>query len=126
MRDTSNATSPLDPGSQTLLTARESDHESVFRSFRRWPLVPSPELQRLRSVLLKCDAVMGPDSVHELSDSARKLLELVTEELERREASGGPVFRTNAPEPEATVKGETPVQRLMKGRKAPWPGISSS
>jgi hypothetical protein len=61
------------------------DDDSVFRSFRRWPLVPSRELLRLRSVLLRCGVMAGPGSARELSESATKLLALVNEELERRE-----------------------------------------
>ncbi|MEZ2391550.1 hypothetical protein AB6813_18765 [bacterium RCC_150] len=59
-------------------------HDSLFRTFRRWPLVPSPELLRIRAALQRCDATGTPGWPGGLSDSARELLDLVTGELERR------------------------------------------
>lgn len=56
----------------------------IFDSFRRWPLVPSSELLQLRTALLQCMELAAPESGRELSDSARRLLGLVTDELERR------------------------------------------
>ncbi|MCB5273329.1 hypothetical protein BJG92_00849 [Arthrobacter sp. SO5] len=60
----------------------------LFDSFRRWPLVPSSQLLRLRTALLQCVELASPDNGRDLSDSARKLLRLVTDELDRR--SGAP------------------------------------
>lgn len=56
----------------------------LFDAFRRWPLVPSSQLLRLRSALLQCLELACPDNGRDLSDSSRKLLRLVTEELDRR------------------------------------------
>ena len=63
----------------------------MFDSFRRWPLVPSAQLVRLRSALLQCVELASPGNGRDLSESAGKLLRLVTDELERRNgAAGGP------------------------------------
>ncbi|MGP4032730.1 hypothetical protein [Pseudarthrobacter sp. 1C304] len=63
----------------------------MFDSFRRWPLVPSSQLVRLRSALLQCVELASPDNGRDLSESAGKLLQLVTDELERRTGpSAGP------------------------------------
>ncbi|MDR7082787.1 hypothetical protein J2X01_002077 [Arthrobacter ginsengisoli] len=65
--------------------------ELMFDAFRRWPLVPSSQLLRLRSALLQCVELASPDNGRDPSDSARRLLQLVTDELERRNgASAGP------------------------------------
>lgn len=58
--------------------------ELMFDSFRRWPLVPSAQLVRLRSALLQCVELASPDKGRDLSESAGKLLRLVTDELDRR------------------------------------------
>ena len=58
--------------------------ELMFDSFRRWPLVPSAQLVRLRSALLQCVEMASPDNGRDLSESAGKLLRLVTDELDRR------------------------------------------
>lgn len=58
--------------------------ELMFDSFRRWPLVPSAQLVRLRSALLQCVELASPDRGRDLSESAGKLLRLVTDELDRR------------------------------------------
>ncbi|WP_346927816.1 hypothetical protein [uncultured Arthrobacter sp.] len=63
--------------------------ELMFDSFRRWPLVPSSQLVRLRSALLQCVELASPDNGRDLSESAGKLLRLVTEELERRTDTPG-------------------------------------
>lgn len=63
----------------------------LFDAFRRWPLVPSSQLLRLRTALLQCVEVASPDNGRDISESARKLLGLVTGELERRNvAPAGP------------------------------------
>ena len=63
----------------------------MFDSFRRWPLVPSAQLVRLRSALLQCVELASPDNGRDLSESAGKLLRLVTDELDRRNGySAGP------------------------------------
>lgn len=62
---------------------------SIFDSFRRWPLVPSSQLVRLRSALLQCVELASPDNGRDLSESAGKLLRLVTDELERRNGTPG-------------------------------------
>ncbi len=64
--------------------------ELMFDSFRRWPLVPSSQLVRLRSALLQCVELASPDKGRDLSESAGKLLQLVTDELERRNDTPGP------------------------------------
>ena len=56
----------------------------MFDAFRRWPLVPSAQLVRLRSALLQCVELASPDNGRHLSESAGKLLRLVTDELDRR------------------------------------------
>ncbi|MDN4644367.1 hypothetical protein [Arthrobacter sp. PsM3] len=61
----------------------------IFDSFRRWPLVPSSQLVRLRSALLQCVEMASPDNGRDLSESAGKLLRLVTDELERRSGTPG-------------------------------------
>ena len=66
----------------------------MFDSFRRWPLVPSSQLVRLRSALLQCVELASPDNGRDLSESAGKLLQLVTDELDRRTGpSAGPAAR---------------------------------
>ena len=62
----------------------------MFDSFRRWPLVPSSQLVRLRSALLQCVELASPDKGRDLSESAGKLLQLVTDELERRNDTPSP------------------------------------
>jgi hypothetical protein len=64
--------------------------ELIFDSFRRWPLVPSSQLVRLRSALLQCLELASPDKGRDLSESAGSLLQLVTDELERRNDTPGP------------------------------------
>lgn len=49
----------------------------VFVTFRRWPLVPSAELQQLQATLSQCVELAG-------LESARELLLVVTDELLRR------------------------------------------
>lgn len=61
----------------------------MFDSFRRWPLVPSGQLVRLRSALLQCVELASPDEGRNLSESAEKLLQLVTDELDRRNSAAG-------------------------------------
>lgn len=56
----------------------------LFDAFRRWPLVPSSQLLRLRSALLQCLELASPDNGRDLSESAGKLLRMVTDELDRR------------------------------------------
>ncbi|WP_143711755.1 hypothetical protein [Paenarthrobacter aurescens] len=56
----------------------------VQELFRRWPLVPSRELIRIRRALLQCRQIGRAGGGHELSEPALALLELVTAELERR------------------------------------------
>lgn len=51
----------------------------VFQAFRRWPLVPTADLLRLKATLECCISVAGSGS-----DSAHALLELINEELSRR------------------------------------------
>lgn len=63
-------------------------HSPVQQLFRRWPSVPSRELERIRRVLLHCDEISHSDSTHRLSELAQALLDLVTGELERRRDSG--------------------------------------
>jgi hypothetical protein len=64
--------------------------ELIFDSFRRWPLVPSSQLVRLRSALLQCLELASPDRGRDLSESAGRLLQLVTDELQRRNDAPGP------------------------------------
>lgn len=61
---------------------------AVQELFRRWPSVPSRELERIRGVLLHCDEISHSDSTHRLSEPAQTLLDLVTGELERRREAG--------------------------------------
>jgi hypothetical protein len=56
----------------------------VQELFRRWPLVPSRELIRIRRALLQCRQMGGEGREHELSEPALALLDVVTSELERR------------------------------------------
>jgi hypothetical protein len=61
---------------------------AVQQLFRRWPSVPSRELERIRLVLLHCDEIAHPSATRRLSEPAQALLDLVTGELERRRESG--------------------------------------
>lgn len=61
-----------------------SGQSAVQQLFRRWPRVPSRELERIRQVLLHCDELGNPAATHHLSECAQALLALVTAELERR------------------------------------------
>ncbi|QYF90464.1 MULTISPECIES: hypothetical protein [Arthrobacter] len=69
-----------------MSTGRPDAHESassrIFVMFPRWPLVPSADLYRLQAALTRCADL-------EDSGSARELLLLVTDELERRTAEPG-------------------------------------
>ncbi|MFK0004555.1 hypothetical protein ACIQTZ_06215 [Paenarthrobacter sp. NPDC090520] len=89
---------------------------AVRQLFRRWPLVPTRELERIRHVLVHCDQLGSPDT-HHLSEPAQALLDLITSELNnRREAAkaahpaGGrplaPVKPPTSPKPEKPVVGE--------------------
>src|SRR5438105_3958501 len=55
---------------------------AVQQLFRRWPSVPTRELERIRRVLLHCDEIARPAATHRLSEPAQALLDLVTGELE--------------------------------------------
>lgn len=61
---------------------------AVQQLFRRWPFVPSRELERIRLVLLHCDEIAHPAVIRRLSEPAQALLDLVTGELARRRESG--------------------------------------
>jgi hypothetical protein len=65
-----------------------SRQSAVQQLFRRWPLVPSRELERIRRVLLHCDELGHPAATRHLSEPAQALLDLVTAELERRNEPG--------------------------------------
>lgn len=65
-----------------------SRQSAVQQLFRRWPRVPSRELERIRQVLLHCDELGNPAATHHLSEPAQALLDLVTTELERRRKPG--------------------------------------
>lgn len=60
---------------------------AVRQLFRRWPLVPTRELERIRHVLIHCDE-LGSPGTHHLSEPAQALLDLITTELERRRSPG--------------------------------------
>ncbi len=49
----------------------------IFHTYRRWPLVPTQDLQKLREALMQCMAAAG-------SEPAEELLGLVEDELTRR------------------------------------------
>ncbi|WP_035741619.1 hypothetical protein [Arthrobacter sp. MA-N2] len=78
---------------------------AIQELFRRWPSVPSRELERIRRVLLHCDELAHPAATHRLSEPARALLDLVTGELERRRegnhqpSSNTPVGGLSKPSP---------------------------
>lgn len=61
---------------------------AIQQLFRRWPFVPSRELERIRLVLLHCDEIAHPSATHRLSEPGQALLDLVEGELERRRESG--------------------------------------
>ncbi|MDQ0236039.1 hypothetical protein J2S91_002390 [Arthrobacter bambusae] len=65
-----------------------SRQSAVQQLFRRWPRVPSRELERIRRVLLHCDEIGNSAATHHLSEPAQALLALVTAELERRNEPG--------------------------------------
>ena len=58
----------------------------IFGTFRRWPLVPSAELDRLRDALANCVELVG-------SEAADELLGLITKELKQRSAEEQPDAR---------------------------------
>lgn len=58
--------------------------KAVQEIFRRWPTISSRELQRIRRALLDCQRLTSPGGGHQLSEPALALLELVTDELNRR------------------------------------------
>lgn len=62
---------------------------AVRQLFHRWPLVPSRELERIRHVLIHCDQ-LGSADTHHLSEPAQALLELINNELDRRQSAGHP------------------------------------
>jgi hypothetical protein len=64
------------------------DQKAVQELFRRWPFVPSRELHRIRTALLQCLDSGHRGKEQHLSEPARELLHLVTEELGRRRATG--------------------------------------
>lgn len=84
------------------MTCREPEpgrrSPSIFGTFRRWPLVPSAELLRLRAALTRCVKLVG-------SDTARELLTLITQELQQRTTEEEPVARIQAPSPGLPVHG---------------------
>ena len=98
--------------------------ELMFDSFRRWPLVPSAQLVRLRSALLQCVELASPDNGRDLSESAGKLLQLVSDELDRR---SGPSFPPAAA-PLGSRHARRPVVRALAGRAhaGRMPAVSSS
>lgn len=61
---------------------------AIQELFRRWPFVPSRELERIRLVLLHCDEIAHPAATHRLSEPGQALLDLVEGELRRRRESG--------------------------------------
>lgn len=84
----------------------------MFDSFRRWPLVPSAQLVRLRLALLQCVELASPDNGRDLSESAGKLLQLISDELDRR---SGPSFPPAAA-PLGSRHAGRPVGRAAVGR----------
>jgi hypothetical protein len=58
--------------------------KAVQELFRRWPNVPTRELQRIRHALLQCLHRGHSGREHHLSETASSLLDLVTAELGRR------------------------------------------
>ncbi|VXB75442.1 hypothetical protein ARTHRO9AX_190046 [Arthrobacter sp. 9AX] len=71
-----------EPGIEPLPAAIRP--KAVQELFRRWPKVPSRELERIRHALLQCLHRGHPGREHQLSEPARELLDLVTAELDRR------------------------------------------
>jgi hypothetical protein len=96
---------------------------AVRQLFRRWPLVPTRELERIRHVLVHCDQ-LGSAEAHHLSEPAKALLELISSELDRRRkaamaahpASGKPQSRTETPT--LPARRESPAKREPR-REAP-------
>ena len=60
---------------------------AIQKLFRRWPFVPTRELERIRQVLLHCDEIAHPAATNGLSEPGQALLDLVAGELERRRES---------------------------------------
>lgn len=79
--------SPGVPGMNEFAVVHAHGVPRIFDTFRRWPLVPSSQLLQLRTALLHCLELSGTEPGREPSDAARKLLRIVTEELERRRRS---------------------------------------
>lgn len=63
---------------------------AVKELFRRWPAVPSRELERIRRALRQCESSGYAGGGHQLSEPARAALELITAELERRGQTNTP------------------------------------
>lgn len=98
MPSTSHTTSFLAAGMHTRhdrhgRSAAPSTHaplEPVYRSkavqelLRRWPHVPTRELQRIQRALIHCQQVQHPGHADQLTGPAQALLDRVTAELGRR------------------------------------------
>ncbi|MEC5190872.1 MULTISPECIES: hypothetical protein [unclassified Arthrobacter] len=101
-----------DPAAAYGPHTRTAGAELMFDSFRRWPLVPSAQLVRLRSALLQCVELASPGNGRDLSEPAGKLLQLVSDELDRR---SGPSFPPAAA-PLRARHARRPVGRAAVGR----------
>lgn len=58
--------------------------KAVQELLRRWPHVPTRELQRIQRALIHCQQVQHPGNADELTGPAQALLDRVTAELGRR------------------------------------------
>ncbi|HKU30567.1 hypothetical protein [Arthrobacter sp. NyZ413] len=82
--------------------------QSAFRRlFRRWPSVPTRELERIRSILLHCGEVAHPAANDCLTGPAQALLDLVSAELHRRSGEGH--ARPPGSDPGAGPGGQAPA-----------------
>ena len=90
---------------------------AVRQLFRRWPLVPTRELERIRHVLVHCDQLGSADS-HHLSEPAKALLELISSELDRRRKAAMAAHpASGSPRPAHTEMPTLPARRESAARR---------
>ncbi|MGP0224450.1 hypothetical protein [Paenarthrobacter sp. NCHU4564] len=94
---------------------------AVRQLFRRWPLVPTRELERIRHVLVHCDQLGSPET-HHLSEPAQALLDLITGELERRREAAKAAHPASGPARKPAKTPANPAAQAAAGERSPHHG----
>ncbi|MGK3647205.1 hypothetical protein [Pseudarthrobacter enclensis] len=80
---------------------------AVQELLRRWPHVPTRELDRIHRALIHCQQTQHPGNAGKLTEPALALLDLVTAELSRRRLQAGKSTPSPADEQEVPRDGRS-------------------